>query len=73
MTTEDFIAWDFPGTRVLGCKDRDSNETIGKLVPVIDYLNHDYRGGPFIVYGHEEYTNDDGFLKIKNVCLKSLF
>ena len=56
MSDDEFTAWSFMQTRVLGQKQSTTNKRIQVIMPFIDFLNHDSRGSPFIM-------NDDNKTK----------
>lgn len=60
---DDFIGWSFLHTRVLGQKLQDSDKKQQVLMPIIDFLNHDHRGGPF---GFRNDENGKAFMQIMN-------
>lgn len=48
MSLAEFVCKDFVMTRVLGHKDKKDGELIQKIMPVVDYLDHDYRASGFV-------------------------
>lgn len=46
---EDFTCWSFLQTRVLGQKSLETQAKEQVMMPIIDYLNHDGEGCPFIM------------------------
>lgn len=58
-----FIADHFFHSRVIGDKHEKDSELVQKIMPVIDYLNHDHRANSYIVNDQ----NDDGDPRL---CMK---
>lgn len=54
---EDFTCWSFLQTRVLGQKSEDTHAKQQVMMPVIDYLNHDGEGCPFIMRKTDDHGN----------------
>jgi len=66
MSIEEFVAYDFPMTRVLGIQQTDGNEVDEIFMPMIDYLNHDYQGVPYSTPGYTKDGPDNEFLRVIN-------
>ena len=52
VTLEDFVAKAFMSTRILGYKASPDEGSIRVLMPLIDFVNHDYRGSNFLTGGN---------------------
>lgn len=60
---DDFTCWSFLQTRVLGQKSEETHAKQQVMMPIIDYLNHDGEGCPFIMRKTE---NNGNFMDIQN-------
>jgi hypothetical protein len=59
----EFVCSSFVLTRVLGRKESDGAQKVQKIMPFIDYLNHDHKGSQFIFSGQGEAESN---LRIQN-------
>jgi len=68
-TTDEFICHDFLNGRIIGHKGKNTDKIISKIMPIVDYFQHDYRGEIYIFgEGHIKSNShgDSVFLSIKN-------
>jgi len=61
---DEFICDSFIHTRVLGHKESSESGKVQKIMPIIDYLNHDFRASPFIL--SDPKAKKKGLMRILN-------
>lgn len=64
MSEDEFVKDSFLKSRVLGQKGKGDKPTkVQKIMPIVDYFNHDFRGSPFMLPSQEE---TERFLRVQN-------
>jgi len=71
LSMEEFILYDFIGSRVIGHIKENDDQMVQKIMPIVDYFLHDYRGQTYM-FAKEKSTeqdrqDDSSFLKIINI------
>ena len=71
IPADEFLCMDFIMTRVISIARAPDNEKVRHVMPIIDYLNHDYRASGFFtpeqpIARNTSPAKDEDYLRIKN-------